>query len=60
MPHAAMAMGTLADTAEARWAARRMVALAAWRALVRAASRVAAWNTRRRRVGQPAAASSLS
>ncbi len=54
MPHAAMAMGTVAFAAEARWAARRMVALAAWRAVARTASKIAIWNTRR----QPAAASS--
>ncbi len=60
MPHAATAMGTLADSAEARWAARRMVALAAWQALARAVSWIAVWHARRRIENAVTALSSLS
>ena len=60
MPHAAVAMGTLADAAEARWAARRMVALAAWGAVASTASKIAAWHTRRRIEHTVTAPSSLS
>jgi uncharacterized protein YjiS (DUF1127 family) len=50
MSNASIAMGPLADAAEARRAARAMVPLAAWHALAGAASRIAAWRARRRRV----------
>ncbi len=52
MSYASMTMGLAADAAQAQRAVRMLVAWAAWRALADAASRIATWHLRRRRIKQ--------
>jgi uncharacterized protein YjiS (DUF1127 family) len=45
-------MTTLPDDTRMRHAARRLIVWAAWRAVARTASRIAAWHRQRRRIAR--------
>lgn len=49
MPQASITAEVLADTTEARRAARWLLLAAVWRGVARAAAAIAAWNAERRR-----------
>jgi len=52
MSHTSVTLKPLVDAAEMRHAARLLLPWAAWRAVAGAASRIAAWHARRRRINR--------